>query len=113
LWYPRHQLQKRIGFFFGAATLAGAFSGILAYGISFMSGIRGYLGWSWIFVRLHMDRGPEILMFSEILEGLATIVVGLVALFSKDVVLTLICFYTENHDSLGGFPSDRRIPYTR
>lgn len=52
-------------------------------------------------------------MFSEILEGLATIVVGLVALFSKDVVLTLICFYTQNHDSLGGFPSDRRIPYTR
>ncbi|KAF8328323.1 MFS general substrate transporter [Amanita rubescens] len=65
LWYPRHQLQTRIALFFGAASLAGAFSAILAYGINFMSGTRGYLGWSWIFI----------------LEGLATIVVGFVALF--------------------------------
>lgn len=50
LWYPRHQLQLRIGYFFGAASLAGAFSGLLAFAISFMSGTRGLLGWSWIFV---------------------------------------------------------------
>lgn len=30
----------------------GAFSGLLAFGISFMSGTDGMLGWSWIFVRL-------------------------------------------------------------
>ena len=29
----------------------GAFSGLLAYGISFLSGTAGLLGWSWIFVR--------------------------------------------------------------
>jgi MFS family permease len=51
LWYPRQKLQYRIGLFFGAASLAGAFSGLLAFGISFMSGTRGLLGWSWIFVR--------------------------------------------------------------
>ena len=51
LWYPRHKLQYRIGLFFGAASVSGAFSGILAYGISFMSGTAGKLGWSWIFVR--------------------------------------------------------------
>ncbi|KAF8965756.1 MFS general substrate transporter [Flammula alnicola] len=63
LWYPRHQLQLRIGLFFGAASLAGAFSGLLAFGISFMSGTRGLLGWSWIFI----------------LEGIATVIVGLIA----------------------------------
>ena len=51
LWYPRHKLQYRIGLFAGASAVAGAFGGILAYGISFMSGTAGKLGWSWIFVR--------------------------------------------------------------
>ena len=63
LWYPRHKLQYRIGLFFGAASVSGAFSGILAYGISFMSGTAGKLGWSWIFVRssYNIDNGPELI----------------------------------------------------
>ncbi|KAF8994036.1 MFS general substrate transporter [Cyathus striatus] len=65
LWYPRHELQFRIGLFFGAASVAGAFSGLLAFGISFMSGTRGLLGWSWIFI----------------LEGIATVAVGTLAFF--------------------------------
>lgn len=32
------------------ATLAGAFSGLLAYAIGFMSGVGGYAGWRWIFI---------------------------------------------------------------
>lgn len=51
LWYPRHKLQYRVGLFFGAATLAGAFSGLLAFAIEFMGGTRGLEAWSWIFVR--------------------------------------------------------------
>ncbi|KII83239.1 hypothetical protein PLICRDRAFT_47390 [Plicaturopsis crispa FD-325 SS-3] len=65
LWYPRHGLQYRIGLFFGAATLAGAFSGILAFAIGFMDGARGLQGWSWIFI----------------LEGIATVLIGVLALF--------------------------------
>ncbi|KAH9923112.1 MFS general substrate transporter [Amylocystis lapponica] len=65
LWYPRHMLQYRVGLFYGGATIAGAFSGLLAFGISYMSGTRGLLGWSWIFI----------------LEGIATVVVGFVAFF--------------------------------
>jgi len=50
LWYPRSLLQFRIAIFFSAATVAGAFSGLLAYGIQFMSGTAGYNGWNWIFI---------------------------------------------------------------
>ncbi|KZS88571.1 MFS general substrate transporter [Sistotremastrum niveocremeum HHB9708] len=64
-WYPRYELQYRIGLFFGAATLAGAFSGLLAFAISFMNGIDGLEGWSWIFI----------------IEGCATVAVGIVAAF--------------------------------
>ena len=45
-------LQYRIGLFFGAATLAGAFSGLLAYVIEFMGGTQGLGAWSWIFVSI-------------------------------------------------------------
>ncbi|KAI6140588.1 MFS general substrate transporter [Pisolithus tinctorius] len=65
MWYPKYMLQRRFALFLGAATSAGAFSGILAYGINFMDGDGGYQGWSWIFI----------------LEGIATTVVGSVALF--------------------------------
>ena len=44
-------LQYRVGVFFGGATLAGAFSGLLAFVISFMAGTAGLEGWAWIFVR--------------------------------------------------------------
>ncbi|KAI6100929.1 major facilitator superfamily domain-containing protein [Pisolithus croceorrhizus] len=64
MWYPKYMLQRRFAIFLGAATSAGAFSGILAYGINFMNGDGGYQGWSWIFI----------------LEGIATVVVGCVAL---------------------------------
>lgn len=52
MWYPRHMVQYRVGLFWGGATFAGAFSGLLAFAISFMSGTAGLLGWSWIFVSL-------------------------------------------------------------
>lgn len=32
-WYPRSKLNLRVGLFFAGATLAGAFGGILAYGL--------------------------------------------------------------------------------
>ncbi len=62
LWYPRYMLQTRIAIFWAGATFAGAFSGLLAYGISFMSGTGGLLGWSWIFVS---GRHPPNAWFSQ------------------------------------------------
>ncbi|KAG6810176.1 hypothetical protein H0H92_013014 [Tricholoma furcatifolium] len=64
LWYPRYKLQQRIGVFVGAASVAGAFSGLLAYAISFMNGAGGLEGWSWIFI----------------LEGILTVLAGILAL---------------------------------
>lgn len=47
--------------FFSAAALAGSFGGLLAAAIALMDGVSGLPGWAWIFI----------------LEGLATIVVGI------------------------------------
>lgn len=45
MWYKRAERQYRIALFFGMASLAGAFGGILAYGIGFMRGVGGQPGW--------------------------------------------------------------------
>lgn len=36
--------------FFAAASLSGAFSGLLAAAIVNMDGMRGIAGWAWIFI---------------------------------------------------------------
>ncbi|KAM7205404.1 high-affinity nicotinic acid transporter [Naviculisporaceae sp. PSN 640] len=59
-WYKRDECGFRMAMFFSAATLAGAFGGILARGIAEMSGVGGLSAWSWIFI----------------LEGLLSIVVS-------------------------------------
>lgn len=60
-WYKRQELGARAAIFFSAAALAGSFGGLLAAAISNMSGVGKYAGWRWIFI----------------LEGLATVFVGL------------------------------------
>lgn len=50
MWYKRQEAQKRFSFFFSSTTLAGAFGGLLAAAIGKMSGMRGYLGWRWVFI---------------------------------------------------------------
>lgn len=62
-WYCRHETGFRMAMFFSAATLAGAFGGILTRGIAEMSGTGGLSAWSWIFI----------------LEGLLSILVSFTA----------------------------------
>jgi hypothetical protein len=52
MWYKRAERQYRIALFFSAASLAGAFGGVLAYGIGFMRGVGGLNGW----VSLHLRK---------------------------------------------------------
>jgi len=49
LYYTREELGTRTAIFFAGATLAGAFGGLLAYGIRFIS-VGSYNGWRWIFI---------------------------------------------------------------
>ncbi|KAF8817612.1 MFS general substrate transporter [Phlegmacium glaucopus] len=64
-FYTRKELSLRIALFFSASSLAGAFSGLLAAAIVNMNGIGGRPGWAWIFI----------------LEGLFSIVIGLIGFF--------------------------------
>ncbi|OBT92571.1 hypothetical protein VE01_09643 [Pseudogymnoascus verrucosus] len=90
-WYPRYDLQKRTALFYLIGTIASAFTGILAYGLSQMEGLgsgaglgthfgpteanpnapagimsmSGIAGWRWIFIML----------------GVITVVCGLISLF--------------------------------
>ncbi|EMC91471.1 hypothetical protein BAUCODRAFT_80578 [Baudoinia panamericana UAMH 10762] len=60
-WYKRSELGIRAAIFFSAAALAGSFGGLLAAAIALMKGIGGKHGWAWIFI----------------LEGLATVLIGI------------------------------------
>ncbi|KAF8062397.1 major facilitator superfamily domain-containing protein [Lyophyllum atratum] len=64
-FYPRKRLQLRVALFWSAASLSGAFSGLLAFAIINMDGIGGRPGWAWIFF----------------LEGLFTVVFGVISFF--------------------------------
>ncbi|KAI9932521.1 hypothetical protein MW887_008763 [Aspergillus wentii] len=55
-------MMTRMSIFFSAASLAGAFSGLLAFAIEKMDGVGNLSGWRWIFL----------------LEGMLTVVIGLI-----------------------------------
>lgn len=65
MYYKKNEVLVREAIFFSAASMAGAFSGLLAAAISQMDGVGGYEGWRWIFI----------------LEGLLTFVFSIVAFF--------------------------------
>ncbi len=65
LYYCKGEMQYRQALFYSAASIAGAFSGLLAFAIAKMDGVGGYRGWRWIFI----------------LEGLLTVIVAVAAYF--------------------------------
>ncbi|KAG1896882.1 major facilitator superfamily domain-containing protein [Suillus fuscotomentosus] len=83
LWYPRSERSKRIAIFFSSASVAGAFSGLLAYGIERMEGVGGLHGWQWIFC----------------LEGTATVLVATLSFFFMHDYPETAKFLTESERS--------------
>ena len=64
-WYTREQAQPRFTIYWCSVLTANAFGGLLASAIANMNGIRGMSSWRWIFI----------------LEGIATILIGVAAFF--------------------------------
>ncbi|CAH0046591.1 unnamed protein product [Clonostachys solani] len=64
-WYLPHESQVRIALFYSASALAGAFSGLLAFGIAKLDGLGNLEGWRWIFI----------------LEGIASVIAGIMTFF--------------------------------
>ncbi|KAL9931921.1 hypothetical protein V8E36_009236 [Tilletia maclaganii] len=65
MFYRREERHFRISLMFSGAAVAGAFGGLLAYGLGRMDGIGNRRGFQWIFI----------------LEGILTVVVSLAAYF--------------------------------
>ncbi|KAJ5502733.1 Major facilitator superfamily domain general substrate transporter [Penicillium fimorum] len=65
LFYSKREIALRTSYLFSSAAIAGAFGGLLAYGIGFMDGICGMRGWRWIMI----------------IEGIPTVLLGVVTWF--------------------------------
>lgn len=77
-WYKPHELQFRIGLFWSASSVAGAFAGLLAAAIGLMKNVGGLHGWSWIFI----------------LEGIITVIVGILGFFIMPKSISTAKFLT-------------------
>lgn len=65
-WYRRDEAQKRYSFFFASTSLAGAFGGLIAYGMNSLNGKHGLEHWRWIFI----------------IEGAITAFIGVILFFT-------------------------------
>ncbi|PMD44405.1 MFS general substrate transporter [Hyaloscypha variabilis F] len=65
-WYTRKELGLRTAMFYSGALISGAFSGLIAAGVTaHMNGLRGMLAWKWLFI----------------IEGVATIAIAFISYF--------------------------------
>ncbi|KAL1857592.1 hypothetical protein Daus18300_010232 [Diaporthe australafricana] len=83
LFYTRDELGFRIALFFGSALLAGAFSGLLAFGV-FQIRDSHVKGWMWLFI----------------IEGGMTVIMGVIAFFWLPATPSTAWFLTEEERSM-------------
>lgn len=58
LWYTRKEYGRRIGFFWSFSSLAGAFGGLIAFGISQIKN-DALATWQWLFI---IEGVPSVLL---------------------------------------------------
>jgi len=103
MWYARHECGFRMAIFFSAATIAGAFGGLLARAIMEMDGTAGLASWQWIFI----------------IEGIVTVAVGMLLfelfLFSSLTLVAAIAFFVmfDYPDTAGFLSSDEKVEVQR
>jgi len=64
-WYKPREQALRISYLFVSAALSGSFGGLFAYALLKMDGIAGLEGWRWLFI----------------IEGIASVVIAIIAYF--------------------------------
>ena len=76
-------MHFRFAMMYSTSSLAGAFSGLLAYGIRNLNGKHGIAGWQWIFIVVRHKPLRLFLTSSDhvIQEGTFTVAFGLATLF--------------------------------
>ncbi|KAF3042877.1 hypothetical protein E8E12_002707 [Didymella heteroderae] len=57
-WYRADERSIRLAFIYSTATLADAFGGLVAYGISHLNQAAGLAGWRWLFI---LEGAPSVL----------------------------------------------------
>ncbi|KAL4895274.1 major facilitator superfamily domain-containing protein [Aspergillus ambiguus] len=87
-WYSRYEVQKRYSLFYIIGCVAGALSGILAFGFSQMKGLQGHSAWSWIFI----------------MQGVLTFIVGILCL------IFVVDFPDRGHNAWG-FLSEKECAF--
>ena len=83
-FYRRQELALRIGIFYTAASLSGAFGGLLARGLNGIGPAGGLQGWRWIFI----------------IEGLLTIFIGTLSFFFLPNTIETSSFLSPSEKSL-------------
>jgi MFS family permease len=89
-WYKPHELQFRIGLFWSASSVAGAFAGLFAAAIGLINNAGGLHGWSWIFI----------------IEGIITVIVGIIGFFVMPSSISKAKFLTAEEQT---FANERLI----
>lgn len=67
-WYKRDEYATRLAIFFSTAAVAGAFNGIISYGIEkHLDGACGMAAWRWIFL-IEGKRAVETIAFVKLIN---------------------------------------------